>query len=116
MSRAPSPGRAAPLPLGVRSLWGALLVVVPGPVLRGLGGTDQGRAPRRVIRVLGARHLVQAGVEWRLGGRARETGVAVDALHAATALGFGVLDRRWRRAAFTDATIATAFIGLGLRN
>ena len=62
------------------------LLIAPGAVLRLFGGADEGRAPRRVMRVLGARHLVQAGAEYRLGGRAREIGTGVDLLHGATSV------------------------------
>ena len=108
--------KAAPVPLAVRAAWGSLLLVFPGAVLRRMGGADEGVAPRRVMRVLGARHLVEAGAEWRLGYPARRVGIGVDAIHALTSLVFGVSDERWRRAAFTDALIAGAFVGLGLVN
>lgn len=108
--------KASPVPLAVRVAWGGLLLAFPGQLLRAMGGSDQGRAPERVMRVLGLRHLAEAGAEFRFGARARRIGIGVDALHAATAVGFGVIDQRWRRAALTDAAVAAAFVGLGLLN
>jgi hypothetical protein len=92
------------------------LLIAPGAVLRLIGGADEGRDPRRVMRVLGARHLVQAGVEYRLGWRARRIGTGVDLLHGATSVGFGIVNPPWRRAAFTDAIVATGFAVLGATN
>jgi hypothetical protein len=108
--------RAAPVPLALRIACGTALLVSPGTVLRLFGEADAGRAPRRVMRVLGARHIAQAGAEWAFGGRAREIGIGVDVLHAATDLGFSVVNPRWRRAALSDAAVTTGFVVLGLTN
>jgi hypothetical protein len=108
--------RAAPLPLALRAAWGAALLVSPGAVLRSFGGTDEGTTPRRVMRVLGARHLAQTGAEWAWGGRAREIGTVVDLLHAATSVGFSIVSPRWRRAALTDTAVTSGFVVLGLTN
>jgi hypothetical protein len=104
------------VPLALRSAWGAALLISPGSVLRLFGGVDAGSTPRRVMRVLGARHVAQAGVEWALGGRAREIGIVVDMLHAATDVGFSVVNPRWRRAALSDTVVTTGFVVLGLTN
>jgi hypothetical protein len=101
--------------VAVRTAWGALLCAMPGRILKLMGGADEGVAPRRVLRLLGARHVLQALAEHRFGGEARRLGVGADLLHAATDVGFGVVDSRWRRAAFTDAVIATAFAAEGMR-
>jgi hypothetical protein len=98
--------------------WGTALVVVPGWVLRVIGAGDTGPTPRRIVRVLGARHLLQAVTEVAGGDRARGAGVAVDAIHGATDVAFGCVAPRWRRAAFTDAAITFGFakfavIGIG---
>ena len=108
--------RAAPIPLIVRAGWGITLLIAPGPVLRLFGGANEGRAPRRIMRVLGARHVAQAGAEYRLGGRAREMGIGVDLLHGATSVVFGVVSPLWRRAALIDAGVATGFAVLGATN
>jgi hypothetical protein len=96
--------------------WGAALLVSPGTVLRLFGGVDAGTAPRRVMRVLGARHMAQAGAEWAFGGRAREIGIAVDIVHAATDVGFSIVNPRWRRAALSDTAVTAGFVFLGLAN
>lgn len=108
--------RAAPVPLALRAGWGALLVATPGPILRLMGGTDQGRTPRRLVRLLGARHMLQAAAEQRFGGTARQIGVGVDLIHAATDVAFGYVDPRWRRAVLTDAAIAAGFAVIGVTN
>jgi hypothetical protein len=108
--------RAAPLSLAIRAGWGTTLLIVPGAVLRVFGGVDEGDAPRLVMRVLGARHLIQAAAESRLGGRAREFGILVDLLHGATSVGFAFIRPSWRRAALTDAAVAVSFAVLGFAN
>src|SRR5580698_9277376 len=89
----------APGPLTIRVGWGMTLLMAPKTVLRLFGGADEGDVPCRVMRVLGARYLVQAGAEYGLGGIAREIGTGVDLLHAATSVLFSVLSPPWRRAA-----------------
>ena len=101
----------AHLLLALRSLWGALLLTRPRRVGDALGlefaDTKRGRG---VVRVLGGRHLVQAGVTAaRPTGPVVAVGAAVDALHALTALGWGMLDRSHRRAGLTDAGLAASF-------
>lgn len=110
------PGRTAPLSLAVRIAWGTALIVAPGPVLRLMGGIDEGRVPRRLIRALGARHLLQAAVERKSGHRVRQIGVGVDLAHATTDVLFACIDRRWTRPALTDAAITTGFAASGIRN
>jgi hypothetical protein len=68
------------------------------------------------MRVLGARHVAQAGAEWAFGGRARQIGTVVDLLHAATSVGFAVIKPGWRRAALSDTAVTTTFVVLGLTN
>jgi hypothetical protein len=109
-------GRAAPGPLLIRTAWGLLLVIAPGRVLQAMGGVDESRTPRRIMRILGARHLVEAVAESSLGGSAREVGVWVDGLHAMTSLAFAWRNGRWRRAASTDAAVASGFAALGYFN
>jgi hypothetical protein len=99
--------RVAPFPLAIRVGWGAALLVFPGAVLRLFGGPNESGGSKLVMRILGGRHLVQAGAEYRFGGRAREVGVVVDLLHGATSVGLGLLRPEWRRAALTDAAVAS---------
>ena len=108
--------RAAPLPLALRAAWGTALLASPGTVLRLFGGADSGTTPRRVMRVLGVRHIAQAAGEWAGGGRARQIGMVVDLLHASTSIGFAFLDPRWRRAALCDTAVTASFMALGATN
>jgi hypothetical protein len=97
----------------IRLVWGFTLLVVPGEVERRLGGGDDRRG-RLVLRVLGARHLVQGALALRDGATPALAPV-VDATHAATALGLAVFDRRRRSPAAADAAIAAAFALAGAR-
>jgi hypothetical protein len=97
---------------GVRAAWGGALLVAPGAVLALTTRSDPAflGAARTVLRVLGARHLVQAGVELRRPGAAvLGAGAVVDGLHAASGVTLAALDRRWRRSALLDAAVATGF-------
>ena len=102
------------LPIVVRLVWGVLLVAAPGPVLGALGGTHVEVGSVRVMRVLGGRHLTEAVLELRYPAT-RRWGVAVDVLHAGTAIVFAVGSPRWRRAASADAIVAIGFAGMGAR-
>jgi hypothetical protein len=99
--------------VAVQALWGSALVVAPGVMLAVLGGAGDSASARRVLRVLGARHMLQALAEQRYGTGAVRLGSYVEALHALSCIGFGCVDRRWRRAAFTDAAISTGFALVG---
>ncbi len=101
-----------------RAGYGVALVAVPG-LLIGLTGQRPGRRACGVARVLGVRHLVQAGVTAAsqlsdpggsvvLGG-----GAAVDLLHATSMVALGGADKRVRRAALTDASVETALAAIG---
>jgi hypothetical protein len=97
-----------------RAANGVALLVAPGRAVR---STVHGRAdrPARVVtRILGARHLVQAGLTGlEPGPNALWIGAAVDGIHAATALGLAALDARRRRAALGNAVSALAFAAAG---
>lgn len=94
--------------VAARLAWGAFLGATPSAAVRVLGGQPTPTA-RKVVRVLGARHLLQSGIEQRARGRHRYLLASVDWAHAASGMALAALDRRWRRAALTDATVATAF-------
>lgn len=100
----PSPGPRTAARLG----WGTLLLGAPSLTLRLLGG-EPTPAARKVARVLGIRHVLQALGTRRAGGDHRYLLAAVDGAHAASAVAFSVFDRRWRRAALTDAAVAACF-------
>ncbi len=101
-----------------RAGYGVALVAVPG-LLIGLAGQKPGRRACGVARVLGARHLIQAGVTAAaqladpsdlavLGG-----GVAVDLLHATSMVALGAVDRCVRRVTLTDAVVEMGFATAG---
>jgi uncharacterized membrane protein len=75
-----------------------------------------GRAPDRktaaVIRVLGARHLIQALMTHRKGQSAHRIGGTVDLLHAASMVGIAVRYKKHRSPALLSAAIAAVF-GVG---
>jgi hypothetical protein len=102
----------APLTL-IRAAWGAVLLAVPDLVLP----AGERRGLRVVARVLGARHLAQAGViaahhtpGWR------RAGAVVDALHAATALGAAVVWPSARGPALASAVTASVLATEGFRS
>jgi hypothetical protein len=93
---------------------GLALVVAPTKVLVACGGEDDRRA-RIVARVLGARHLVEAGVLVRFDtAPVALAGAAVDGIHAATALAFAAADGRRRRLALLNAAGALFFTAAGI--
>jgi hypothetical protein len=121
VSRSADPSVAAQLRdspgLVVRAGWGALLLFRPDTGLGALeGSSDTSEPARAVIRILGARHLVELGLELHHGPSWRRAGGVIDAIHSVTALGFATLDHRWRRAALADALVAGAFAAGGLRS
>ena len=94
----------------VRAANGVLLLAAPGPTLHATVHGRDDRAARMVTRILGARHIVQAGLTGlRPGPTALWIGATVDALHAATALGLAALDADRRRAALGNALSALLF-------
>ena len=102
-----------PGPITLRVGWGVLLLAVPGRVLSAGGWTDAGTGPRRVVRVLGVRHLVQSALEVRVPQVAPVWWIAVDALHAVSALGVATVSGPWRRVAVIDAVVAGGFAAAG---
>jgi len=101
-----------------RAGYGVALLTVPGALI-GLTGAAPGRRECAVARLLGVRHLVQAGLtvvaqradpgnSVLLGG-----GAAVDLLHAASMLALGAVDDAVRRTALTDAAVETALAAAG---
>jgi hypothetical protein len=103
--------------LVLRGLWGTLLLVGPTHLLRALR-TDVNDRSVSMARALGLRHLLQLIALLAGGARIRRIGVAIDALHATSALVVGGLDSRWRKAAFLDAMVAISFSvsGVGTSN
>jgi len=94
-----------------RLSWGTVLMLAPGPMLVGVGSPDLPRS-RGVARILGARHVLQGLWERRSATGRLRLGFIIDAAHVLSMLALALFDRRWRRAAVTDAAIGSAF-GLG---
>jgi hypothetical protein len=100
----------------VRAGWGLALLAVPDRVGADLGVAEPDTRARVVARVLGARHLAQAAVTLaRPTPRLLRWGGVVDLAHASTGLVLALADVRYRRAALTDAAIATGFGVRGLQ-
>jgi hypothetical protein len=100
----------------LRAGWGLALLADPARVVAGIGVAEPDARARIVARVLGARHLAQAVVTvTRPTLRGLRWGGVVDLTHAGTGLALALADGRYRRAALTDAAIATGFGVKGLQ-
>jgi hypothetical protein len=107
------PGRRALLELA-RASYGAALVMAPGTLTYLATGRSVGRRGRRVARLLGTRHLVQAAVTAFVPVRGVfALGAAVDAVHAGSMLLLAAADPVARDAALTDALAEAAFAAAG---
>jgi hypothetical protein len=103
----PAATRAVPRSaLAGRAVYGLLLLLAPQLLLRtGVEGRTPSWAPS-VVRLLGARHLVQCralAVRPELAG----AGTAVDVLHALTDVADAYADRTMRAPALIDSAVAT---------
>jgi hypothetical protein len=110
--------RAARALQAVRAGYGIVLVLTPGLALRLANGRlapgqRPGRRARRVVRVLGIRHLVQAALTAAAPTPAVfAVGRQVDAVHAASMLVAGLWPAE-RRAALADALVEAALAAGG---
>jgi hypothetical protein len=96
-------------------IWGATLVSAPRLVLRLLGGRET-RLAEVVLRVLGARQVLQAAVTAVCPSRVVLIGgVGADGLHALSALGLAVVEPSQARVGLADAGIAATWMGMDLR-
>ena len=93
----------------VRAAYGMCELLAPDYVSGLLLGEMPDGRTRVVIRILGARHLVQAVLTVRGGRTAHLVGGSVDAVHAASMAGVAVLDSRHRRSAGVSAALALVF-------
>jgi hypothetical protein len=107
--------RAESVLASVRAGYGVVQLAAPRwSAEQQLGGPLDSGA-QQVVRVLGARQVLQAGLalafpdEPLLG-----LGVGVDALHALSMVPLAVAAPRWRRAALVSALMATAFAVAGV--
>lgn len=93
-----------------RSIVGAAELFAPDRLLRAVAGQDTDSRARQVTRVLGTREILQAAVTAvQPSRRVLVGGATVDALHAASMVGLGVLNVRRRREALTSAAVAGLF-------
>lgn len=101
-----------------RAGYGVALIGVPG-LLIGLTGQRPGGRACGVARVLGVRHLVQAGATAASqlsdpgGSVVLRGGAAVDLLHATSMMALGAVDPHARRAALSDAAVETTLAMIG---
>lgn len=96
-----------------RVAWGSVLLAAPGRVLAVVGDDDPLLEP--VVRVLGARHLLQALL---LGGHSRTAhrlGAAIDAGHVASLVVAAAFSPGRRRVALTGALSGSVWALLSLR-
>jgi hypothetical protein len=92
-----------------RAGYGAALLCAPGPMIGVVTGQPPSRRARRVARVLGVRHLIQAAVTvLNPGPEVVAIGVVVDLLHAASMFAFAAAVPDLRDAELADALAATA--------
>jgi hypothetical protein len=107
--------RAETILAGVRAGYGVVQVALPGYSAEELLGGPLDATTVRVVRVLGARQLAQAGLalafpaEPLLG-----LGVGVDALHALSMVPLALATPRWRRPALVSGLMAAAFAAAGM--
>ncbi len=93
----------------VRAIYGLCELLAPDFVSGRLLGKAPDRKARVVIRILGARHLVQAVLTFRAGSVAHGIGGWVDAIHAASMVALAAVDPRRRTSAAVNAAIAVVF-------
>ena len=86
-----------------------MLLACPNALLRAVGETRVDPKMRVLARVLALRHLAQIWLTRSGNVRRLKLSARIDAIHAASALAFGVIDRQHRRVAFLDAAVAAAF-------
>jgi hypothetical protein len=97
----------------VRAGWGIILLALPEPLLRA-GGGSVSPAAAAAVRVLGVRHLLQAGASAaRPQGSVAGLGALVDTMHAGSCVGLAVASTRWRRVALVDALVEAGFAAAG---
>ena len=96
-------------PDAARLALGVVALARPGLPVRVTGSRD-GAGVRRVVRVLGARYVVQSlGGRWVHRAWVPEADAAVDVVHALSMLGLARLAPPHRRLALVSAATATAF-------
>ena len=107
--------RAETLLAGVRAGYGAVQLAVPGYSAEQRLGGPLDPTTQRVVRVLGARQVTQAGLALAFPAEPLAgLGIGVDALHALSMIPLVVAAPRWRRPALISGLTAAAFAAVGL--
>ena len=98
----------------LRAGWALVLLTLPEQLLRAGGAGPVPAAAVAVVRVLGARHLLQAAVSAGVPSRSvAGLGALADLTHAGSCVALAIGSRRWRRAALADAVIEAGFAAAG---
>ena len=102
----------------IRAAYGTAELLVPGGAERFLVARAPDAHASTFIRVLGARHLLQATTIATFGGGAplHWISAGVDVIHALTMVVQAAVDRRRRHAAVANAAVALAFAAGELRS
>ena len=104
----------------VRAGYGLIQVAFPGYSAEELLGGPLDPTTVRVVRVLGARQVTQAGLAqlWLArsfpAGPLAGLGAGVDALHALSMVPLALATPRWRRPALVSGLMAIAFAAAGV--
>ena len=107
--------RAETVLAGVRAGYGAIQLAVPGYSAEQRLGGPLDATTLRVVRVLGARQVTQAGLALAFPAEPLAgLGIGVDALHALSMIPLVVAAPRWRRPALISGLTAAAFAAVGL--
>ena len=109
-----TPGRRADVAAALGAAYGGVLVSDPRGVLRRLGEGWPSETEVTVVRVLGARQVVQAAAVRRWPRAAGRLGALADGLHASSMLALAVLRPRHRRAALASGAVAVVLALLEL--
>ncbi len=93
----------------VRIGYGVAMMIFPNLLLDEGTASGSDAAARRVVRVLGARHVVQGAVLFAGNENWHRLGAVVDVLHCASAAVFAAARPRWRRPAGSSALVSLVF-------
>ena len=96
----------------IRAGWACVLLSSPRRVLN-IYGAPVEPSSLKVVRILGVRHALQAGVEIARWPQWWRVGVLVDIAHGLSAIGLAASAPRWRRAGLTEGVIAATFVSFG---
>jgi hypothetical protein len=98
-----------------RLLIGGTCLVAPGSVLAAVGAPDrQDRHVRRITSALGARLVLQAGLDHVRGRPARTLDATIELTHAASMVPVAAIWPRHRRSASVSAAVAAGIAVLDL--